>query len=88
MKRQAYSAHEGSFSSAMFVMFYLQSGNHLLSQLLDGHQIAGHFGVNDSVLLLPADYDRLLAMGRAAHFLLLTLSGQGGVWIGRNHRRN
>ena len=67
---------------------YLQSRNHLLPHLLGGHEITGHFRVNDPVLFLPADYDGLLTMGRAAHFLLLTLSGQGGVWVGCNHRRN
>ena len=67
---------------------YLQSRNHLLPHLLGRHEITGHFGVNDPVLFLPADYDGLLTMGRAAHFLLLTLSGQGGVWVGCNHRRN
>lgn len=75
-------------SDPLSSMFYLQSGDHLLSHLLGGHEITGHLRVDDPVLLLPADYDGLLAMGRAAHFFLLTLSGQGRVWIGRDHRRN
>lgn len=68
--------------------FYLQSGNHLLSHLLGGHKVTGHFGVNDPVLLLPAHDDGLLPVGRAAHLLLLALCGQGGVGVGRDHRRN
>lgn len=68
--------------------FYLQSRNHLLSHLLGGHKVTGHFGVNDPVLLLPAHDDGLLPVGRAAHLLLLALRGQGSVRVGRDHRRN
>lgn len=68
--------------------FYLQSRNHLLSHLLGGHQVTGHFGVNDPVLLLPADDNGFLPVCCAAHLLLLTLSGQGSVGIRGYHSGN
>lgn len=67
---------------------HLQGGNHLLPHLLGGHQITGHLRVDDPVFLLPADDDGLLAVGRAAHVLLLALSGQGRVGVGCHHRGN
>lgn len=66
----------------------LQSRNHLLAHLLSGHQVAGHLGVDDAIFLLPADNDGFFPMRCAAHLFLLPLSGQGGVWIGRDHCRN
>lgn len=67
---------------------YLQGRDHFIPNFLGGNKVTGHFGVNDPIFLLPADYDGFLSMCSAAHLLLLALRCQGGVWVGSYHSWN
>lgn len=64
---------------------YLQGGDHFIARLLDRNHIATGLRVDDALLLLPAHHDGLLSVGGAAHLLLLSLRGQCGVWVRRDH---
>lgn len=67
---------------------YLQGGDDFIAHLLDRNHIAAGLGVDDAFLLLPANHDGFLTVSRAAHLLLLTLRGQRGVGVGRDHSRD
>ena len=70
------------------MMTHHQGGDDLVGHLLDGDHVAAGLRVDDALLLLPAHHDGLLAVRRAAHLLLLALSGQRGVGVRRDHGRD
>lgn len=62
-----------------------QRGDDFVGHLFDGDHVSAGLRVDDALLFLPAHHDGLLAVGDAAHPLLLALRGQGGVGVGRDH---
>lgn len=76
------------FTLVSCTLSYLQGGDDFIPHLLDRYHIAAGLGVDDAFLLLPSHHDGLLAVCCAAHLFLLTLRGQRGVGVGRDHGRD